>query len=130
MSTLKEEISRRRTFAIISHPDAGTTTLTEKFLLYGGAIAGVALKERRIVAKRASEIAPGQEHRTRRSARIVEQRQLLKPLDPHVFLLSSHRLFNSARHATSNGYSSCAAFSCRLSAFFRALQPSRFCRSQ
>lgn len=33
-----EEITRRRTFAIISHPDAGKTTLTEKFLLYGGAI--------------------------------------------------------------------------------------------
>ena len=32
------EVSRRRTFAIISHPDAGKTTLTEKFLLYGGAI--------------------------------------------------------------------------------------------
>ena len=39
MSTLQEEISRRRTFAISSHPDAGKTTLTEKFLLYGGAIA-------------------------------------------------------------------------------------------
>lgn len=39
MSQLTEEISRRRTFAIISHPDAGKTTLTEKFLLYGGAIA-------------------------------------------------------------------------------------------
>ncbi len=38
MASLKEEISRRRTFAIISHPDAGKTTLTEKFLLYGGAI--------------------------------------------------------------------------------------------
>lgn len=38
MSTLAEEIGRRRTFAIISHPDAGKTTLTEKFLLYGGAI--------------------------------------------------------------------------------------------
>ncbi|MBQ1371886.1 MAG: peptide chain release factor 3, partial [Oscillospiraceae bacterium] len=36
---LQQEISRRRTFAIISHPDAGKTTLTEKFLLYGGAIA-------------------------------------------------------------------------------------------
>lgn len=35
---LKQEIERRRTFAIISHPDAGKTTLTEKFLLYGGAI--------------------------------------------------------------------------------------------
>ena len=39
MPTLEEEISRRRTFAIIYHPDAGKTTLTEKFLLYGGAIA-------------------------------------------------------------------------------------------
>ena len=35
---MKNEIRRRRTFAIISHPDAGKTTLTEKFLLYGGAI--------------------------------------------------------------------------------------------
>jgi peptide chain release factor 3 len=33
-----QEIARRRTFAIISHPDAGKTTLTEKFLLYGGAV--------------------------------------------------------------------------------------------
>lgn len=38
MATLEEEIKRRRTFAIISHPDAGKTTLTEKLLLYGGAI--------------------------------------------------------------------------------------------
>lgn len=36
--SLKSEIGRRRTFAIISHPDAGKTTLTEKLLLYGGAI--------------------------------------------------------------------------------------------
>ena len=36
--TIQREIERRRTFAIISHPDAGKTTLTEKFLLYGGAI--------------------------------------------------------------------------------------------
>ena len=35
---IKEQIEKRRTFAIISHPDAGKTTLTEKFLLYGGAI--------------------------------------------------------------------------------------------
>ena len=35
---MQNEINRRRTFAIISHPDAGKTTLTEKFLLYGGAI--------------------------------------------------------------------------------------------
>ncbi len=35
---MEEEIERRRTFAIISHPDAGKTTLTEKLLLYGGAL--------------------------------------------------------------------------------------------
>ena len=38
MSNIRQEIEKRRTFAIISHPDAGKTTLTEKFLLYGGAI--------------------------------------------------------------------------------------------
>ena len=38
LADLREEIEKRRTFAIISHPDAGKTTLTEKFLLYGGAI--------------------------------------------------------------------------------------------
>ncbi|MGE4182081.1 MAG: peptide chain release factor 3 [Limisphaerales bacterium] len=36
--SLAQQIARRRTFAIISHPDAGKTTLTEKFLLYGGAV--------------------------------------------------------------------------------------------
>ena len=38
MSELDRQIARRRTFAIISHPDAGKTTLTEKLLLYGGAL--------------------------------------------------------------------------------------------
>ena len=38
LSTIEAEVKRRRTFAIISHPDAGKTTLTEKLLLYGGAI--------------------------------------------------------------------------------------------
>jgi peptide chain release factor 3 len=38
MTSLRDEIARRRTFAIISHPDAGKTTLTEKLLLFGGAI--------------------------------------------------------------------------------------------
>ncbi len=38
MALHTQEINKRRTFAIISHPDAGKTTLTEKFLLYGGAI--------------------------------------------------------------------------------------------
>ncbi|NLD78091.1 MAG: peptide chain release factor 3 [Acidimicrobiales bacterium] len=40
MTSPAAEAARRRTFAIISHPDAGKTTLTEKFLLYGGALAG------------------------------------------------------------------------------------------
>src|SRR5437899_7923638 len=38
VQSFEQEIARRRTFAIISHPDAGKTTLTEKFLLYGGAV--------------------------------------------------------------------------------------------
>ena len=38
LADFREEIRKRRTFAIISHPDAGKTTLTEKLLLYGGAI--------------------------------------------------------------------------------------------
>ena len=38
MDTTAQQVARRRTFAIISHPDAGKTTLTEKFLLYGGAV--------------------------------------------------------------------------------------------
>jgi peptide chain release factor 3 len=38
MSSHLEETHRRRTFAIVSHPDAGKTTLTEKLLLFGGAI--------------------------------------------------------------------------------------------
>jgi len=47
MSKLNDPISRRRTFAIISHPDAGKTTLTEKLLLFGGAIqAAGAVKAR------------------------------------------------------------------------------------
>ena len=38
MASLADQISSRRTFAIISHPDAGKTTLTEKLLLYSGTI--------------------------------------------------------------------------------------------
>ena len=38
VTVTEQEMKRRRTFAIISHPDAGKTTLTEKLLLYGGAI--------------------------------------------------------------------------------------------
>lgn len=36
--TIQEAVDKRRTFAIISHPDAGKTTITEKLLLFGGAI--------------------------------------------------------------------------------------------
>ena len=39
---LTTQVAMRRTFAIISHPDAGKTTLTEKLLLYGGAIRAAA----------------------------------------------------------------------------------------
>ncbi len=54
--SLKEEIARRKTFAIISHPDAGKTTLTEKLLLFGGAIqtAG-AVKSNKITKTAASD---------------------------------------------------------------------------
>ena len=38
MENITKEVNRRKTFAIISHPDAGKTTMTEKLLLYGGAI--------------------------------------------------------------------------------------------
>jgi len=56
MSNLEKEIQRRRTFAIISHPDAGKTTLTEKLLLFGGAIqvAG-AVKSNKIKKTAASD---------------------------------------------------------------------------
>lgn len=49
----KEEINRRRTFAIISHPDAGKTTLTEKLLLYGGAIQKAGSVKGKATAKHA-----------------------------------------------------------------------------
>jgi len=56
MGTITEEIQRRKTFAIISHPDAGKTTLTEKLLLFGGAIqtAG-AVKSNKITKTAASD---------------------------------------------------------------------------
>lgn len=56
MNTIKELIEKRRTFAVIAHPDAGKTTLTEKLLLYGGAIreAG-AVKSRRAKAYAVSD---------------------------------------------------------------------------
>src|SRR6185369_12761849 len=54
--TVKEEIERRRTFGIISHPDAGKTTLTEKLLLFGGAIQSAgAVKSNKIKKHAASD---------------------------------------------------------------------------
>ena len=53
MGSFDQEIKRRRTFAIISHPDAGKTTLTEKFLLYGGAINSAGSVKGRKTAKHA-----------------------------------------------------------------------------
>ncbi|HWW21177.1 MAG TPA: peptide chain release factor 3 [Steroidobacteraceae bacterium] len=54
MTTLEQEIARRRTFAIISHPDAGKTTLTEKLLLFGGAIAMAGTVKGRKAARHAT----------------------------------------------------------------------------
>ena len=51
---LKREVARRRTFAIISHPDAGKTTLTEKLLLYGGAIRQAGSVKARKAARHAT----------------------------------------------------------------------------
>ncbi len=52
--TLLKEIQKRRTFAIISHPDAGKTTLTEKLLLFGGAIQQAGAVKSRKIAKAAT----------------------------------------------------------------------------
>ncbi len=54
MSELTTEIARRRTFAIISHPDAGKTTLTEKLLLFGGAIQMAGTVKARKAARHAT----------------------------------------------------------------------------
>src|SRR5262252_1110286 len=54
MSDLADEIARRRTFAIISHPDAGKTTLTEKLLLFGGAITMAGTVKGRKAARHAT----------------------------------------------------------------------------
>jgi len=53
-ATLKSEVERRRTFAIISHPDAGKTTLTEKLQLYGGAIRQAGSVKARKAARHAT----------------------------------------------------------------------------
>ena len=57
MPTLQEEITRRRTFAIISHPDAGKTTLTEKFLLNGSAMAAGTGRSKKAAEQQAAKAA-------------------------------------------------------------------------
>jgi hypothetical protein len=72
MSTLTDEILRRRTFAIISHPGAGKTTLTEKLLLFGGAIqlAGeVKARGERRAASGCARISPVIKNKPRREGR-------------------------------------------------------------
>ena len=54
MTELTTEVAQRRTFAIISHPDAGKTTLTEKLLLYGGAIQMAGTVKARKAARHAT----------------------------------------------------------------------------
>jgi len=53
----QKEINRRRTFGIISHPDAGKTTLTEKLLLFGGAIQQAGAVKARKAARHATSRA-------------------------------------------------------------------------
>ncbi|MEJ2160165.1 MAG: GTP-binding protein, partial [Chromatiales bacterium] len=53
-SELLKEVGKRRTFAIISHPDAGKTTLTEKLLMYGGAIQEAGAVKARRAARHAT----------------------------------------------------------------------------
>ncbi|HEX2164953.1 MAG TPA: GTP-binding protein, partial [Thermoanaerobaculia bacterium] len=53
-AVLRREVERRRTFAIISHPDAGKTTLTEKLLLYSGAIELAGAVKRKAEQRHAS----------------------------------------------------------------------------
>ena len=54
MSELEQQIAKRRTFAIISHPDAGKTTLTEKLLLYSGMLRTAGIVSGRKGAKAAA----------------------------------------------------------------------------
>ena len=60
---LRKEVARRRTFAIISHPDAGKTTLTEKTLLYAGAIELAGAVRGRKAQRAAAEREPVEHER-------------------------------------------------------------------
>ena len=69
MENIAEQIKKRRTFAIISHPDAGKTTLTEKFLLYGGAINLAGTVKGRKAAKHAVSDWRSEERRVGKECR-------------------------------------------------------------
>jgi peptide subunit release factor RF-3 len=63
------EINKRRTFAIISHPDAGKTTLTEKFLLFGGAIQTAGAVKSNKIKKHATQQVRSKATRSRSTQR-------------------------------------------------------------
>ena len=71
MADLRKEIEKRRTFAIISHPDAGKTTLTEKFLLYGGAINLAGSVKGKATARHAVTVSIFWIHRDIRTSRRI-----------------------------------------------------------
>ena len=72
--SLIDEVNNRRTFAIISHPDAGKTTLTEKLLLYGGAIHLAGSVKARKTAKHA--VSDWMEIEDRKSTRLNSSHRL------------------------------------------------------
>src|SRR5438132_2678150 len=93
MSTLTDEIMRRRTFAIISHPDAGKTTLTEKLLLFGGAI------------QLAGEVkARGERRRVRSDWMAVERERGISVSSALMSFEHEGLAFKPARHAGPSGF--------------------------
>jgi translation elongation factor EF-G len=77
MSTLTDEVARRRTFAIISHPDAGETSVTAKLLLFGGAV------------QLAGEVKARGERRRVRSDWMAVERE--RGISPQAALMSARR---------------------------------------
>ncbi len=93
MTSLSDEIARRRTFAIISHPDAGKTTLTEKLLLFGGAI------------QLAGEVKARGERRRARSDWMAIERERGISVSSAVMTLRARRArLQPARHAGPPGF--------------------------
>ena len=73
MASLTTEINRRRTFAIISHPDAGKTTLTEKLLLFGGAIHVAGAVKSNKIKKYRLQLTDGTKHLLEQSSQAAEK---------------------------------------------------------